>query len=115
MDAAILRTLAKIKKGGEELYAGQSVIQSELELARQAAEARGLKSKVKAAEEQVSSIDLRIVFDPGVEMVTEADVPALPSEGSAQEKSARGRPPGLRRRTGGAALDLRSRDEEGEG
>lgn len=55
MDAAILRTLAKIKKGGEELYAGQNVLQSELETARKAAEARGLKvASEKKTEEQVS-------------------------------------------------------------
>lgn len=55
MDAAILRTLAKIKKGGEELYAGENVLQSELETARKAAEARGLKTvSAKQAEEQVS-------------------------------------------------------------
>lgn len=56
LDAAILRTLAKIKKGGEELYAGENVLQTELETARKAAEARGLKKvSAKQAENQVSS------------------------------------------------------------
>lgn len=57
LDAAILRTLSKIKKR-EGVYGGENVLQEELRKAQGIAEQRGLKSNVaKKVAEKVYHLD----------------------------------------------------------